>query len=98
MPTGNVLSVWIVGVWRWAVACMSIMGLMRAQGMATGRFRGIRLMEDKRLICKQPGGHTYMQATVDRIDIPNHLNRQFVVDAPNQVWCDDITYIWTQVR
>lgn len=47
---------------------------------------------------KQPGSHAYKQATVERIDIPNHLNRQFEVGAPNQVWCGDITYIWAEGR
>ncbi|CAI8857857.1 transposase [Pseudomonas sp. IT-P253] len=30
------------------------------------------------------------------MDIPNILNREFDVPAPNQVWCGDITYIWAQ--
>ena len=40
----------------------------------------------------------YKQATVERVDIPNHLNREFTVEAPNQVWCGDITYVWAQGR
>lgn len=28
--------------------------------------------------------------------IPNILNREFDVKAPNQFWCGDITYIWAQ--
>ena len=47
------------------------------------------------LICKQPGPHAYKQATVERVDIPNHLDQEFVVEQPNQVWCGDITYIWS---
>jgi len=27
--------------------------------------------------------------------VPNMLNRQFAVAAPNRVWAGDITYIWT---
>ncbi len=38
------------------------------------------------------------QATVECVDIPNRLNRLFVVDAPNQVWCSGITYAWAQSR
>lgn len=61
-----------------------------------GRFKVSSLMGEMGLICKQPGSHAYKQATVERIDIPNHLNRQFAVDAPNQIWCGDITYVWVQ--
>ncbi|EPL5900573.1 DDE-type integrase/transposase/recombinase, partial [Pseudomonas aeruginosa] len=40
----------------------------------------------------------YKQATVERPDIPNRLNREFATEHPNQVWCGDITYIWAQGR
>ena len=55
-----------------------------------------RLMGELVLVCKQPGKHAYKQATVERVDIPNRLNREFTVEAPNQVWCGDITYVWAQ--
>jgi putative transposase len=61
--------------------------MMREQGTVIGRFKVSRLMEELGLICKQPDRHAYKQAKVERIDIPNRLNRQFAVDAPNQVWC-----------
>lgn len=35
---------------------------------------------------------------MERIDVPNVLNREFDVVAPNQVWCGDITYLWAQGR
>lgn len=81
---------------RSSAGSRSLMGMMREQGVAIGRFKVSRLMEELGLICKQPGRHAYRQATVERIDIPNHLNRQFGVERPNQVWCGDITYIWAQ--
>lgn len=50
------------------------------------------------LVCKQPGPHAYKKAKAEHILIPNILNRQFDVAVPNQVWCGDITYIWTGSR
>lgn len=44
---------------------------------------------------KQPGSHRYKQAQSERLNIPNLLKRKFSVVAPNRVWCDDITYIWS---
>ena len=32
------------------------------------------------------------------LGIPNYLERQFAVTEPNQVWCGDVTYIWTGKR
>jgi len=29
------------------------------------------------------------------VAIPNELSGQFNVNSPNQVWCGDVTYIWT---
>lgn len=55
-------------------------------------------MSELGLICKQPGPHAYKQATVERPDIPNELNREFEVSEPNAVWCGDITYIWAGNR
>lgn len=69
------------------------MDMMREEGTAIGRFNVSRLMEELGLVCKQPGNHAYIQATVERIDIPNHLNREFTVEAPNHVWCGDVTYV-----
>ena len=51
-------------------------------------------MANAGLQSKQPGSHTYKVATVERIDIPNALARNFKPERPNQVWTGDITYIW----
>ncbi len=80
---------------RSSAGSRTIMGLLNEEGIVVGRFKVRRLMSELGLICKQPGPHAYKQATVERIDIPNHLAREFVVDQPDQVWCGDITYVWT---
>jgi putative transposase len=69
---------------------------MREDGEQLGRFEVRSLMRELDLVSKKPGSHAYTRATVERLDIPNTLNRELDVPAPNQVWCGDITYIWTQ--
>jgi putative transposase len=76
----------------------SIMGMLREQGAMIGRVKVGRLMDELGLICKQLDRHAYRRATVERLDIPNVLNRQFNVAAQNQAWCGDITYLWAQGR
>lgn len=72
------------------------MAMMQEEGEQIGRFKVRSLMRELALISKQPGSHAYKKATVERPDIPNTLNRAFDVEAPNQVWCGDITYVWAQ--
>ncbi|MDR8362774.1 IS3 family transposase [Pseudomonas sp. JL3] len=81
---------------RSAAGSRSILSLMREDGEQLGRFKVRSLMRELDLVSKQPGSHAYKRATVERLDIPNILNREFDVPAPNQVWCGDITYIWAQ--
>jgi len=82
---------------RSSAGSRSICDMMWQQhGIAIGRFKVARLMEESGLISKQPGKHAYKQATVERSDVPNMLSREFAVSAPNQVWCGDITYLWAQ--
>ena len=83
---------------RGSAGSRSILGMLREDGISIGRFRVRRLMRELGLVSKQPGSHAYKQATVERPDIPNRLNREFTTERPNQVWCGDITYIWAQGR
>ncbi|MDD2130879.1 IS3 family transposase [Pseudomonas sp. 17391] len=83
---------------RSAAGSRSIMLMMRADGIEIGRFKVRKLMNEMKLISKQPGSHAYIKATVERPDIPNVLDREFTVSAPNEVWCGDITYVWAQGR
>ena len=83
---------------RGSAGSRSILGMLREDGVSIGRFRVRRLMRELGLVNKQPGSHAYNQATVERPDIPNRLNREFITERPNQVWCGDISYIWAQGR
>ncbi|MCL8308869.1 MULTISPECIES: IS3 family transposase [Pseudomonas] len=81
---------------RSAPGSRTIMAMMQEEGEQIGRFKVRSLMRELALISKQPGSHAYKKATGERPDIPNTLNRAFDVEAPNQVWCGDITYVWAQ--
>ena len=71
---------------------------MRDAGEPIGRFKVRRLMKEANLVSKQPKLAAYKVAKVERPDIPNYLDREFQVEQPNQVWCGDITYVWSQGR
>lgn len=59
--------------------------MLRENEVSIGRFRVRRLMREVGQVSKQPGSHAYKQATVERPDIPNRLNREFTIERPNQV-------------
>jgi len=76
----------------------TIAGIATDRGMPLSRYRASGLMKKCGLeSCQQPK-HAYKKAEQPHIEIPNHLARQFDVTAPNQVWCGDVTYIWTGKR
>jgi putative transposase len=76
----------------------TLVDLMRDLGHCIGRFKVRSLMKESGLTSKQPGPHAYKLANEERPDIPNHLDREFDVDAPDKVWCGDVTYIWADNR
>ena len=76
----------------------SIAALVSQDGIDLSRYRARRLMKDLGLVSCQLPKHAYKKAMQPHVAIPNHLNRQFDVDAPNQIWCGDVTYIWTGQR
>ena len=58
------------------------------------RYRAGKIMKKFDLMsCQQPK-HAYKRGGNERVDIPNHLDRQFAVVVPNEAWCGDVTYIW----
>ena len=76
----------------------SIASMVTQAGTPLSRYRAGRRMKQLGLVSTQPPGHAYKKAEQPHLDIPNVLNREFDVKAPNQVWAGDITYIWTGSR
>lgn len=72
---------------------------LRALGERCGKHRVARLMKQEGLHSqtgyhRRPGHYRGRPAVV----APNHLQRQFTVEAPNKAWVTDITYIRTHNR
>ncbi len=55
-------------------------------------------MQHLGLVSKQPSAPKYKKANNEHLAVPNLLNRQFDVIAPNEVWCGGVTYIWIGKR
>ena len=79
---------------RRAAGSRYLVNKFRLVGEFVGRYKVRQLMKEAGLFSKQPK-HRYRNAVQERIDAPNALSRQFEVPQKNQVWCGDITYIWT---
>lgn len=80
---------------RQSAGTRTIVVMLRDEWLEINRFKDGTLMKEQGLTSKQSGKHAYKQVKVERPDIPNLLNRQFVPEQSNQAWCGDITYLWT---
>lgn len=80
---------------RCAAGVRTIAGTMKKKGESIGLYKVRALMRENDLSSKQPGQHRYKPALSPSDIAPNTLDRQFEVDAKNQVWCGDITYVWS---
>ena len=76
----------------------SIATMATLKGFRMGRWLARQLMKELGLVsCQQPA-HRYKRGNQEHVAVPNYLDRQFAVTEPNQVWCGDVTYIWTGKR
>ena len=76
----------------------NIAAMVTTKGIKLSRWRATKLMKELCLIsCQQPD-HRYKKASKEHLEIPHYPERQFAVTGPNQIWCGDVTYIWTGKR
>lgn len=79
---------------RGAAGARTIAGQLTQQGEKVGRYKAGCLMREANISSKQPHKHRYKIAEDESRVAPNLLKREFTVEAPNKVWCGDVTYIW----
>jgi putative transposase len=72
--------------------------MVTAEGLPLSRYRAGKRMAALGLVSSQQPKHRYRKADQPHIGVPNLLERQFDVDAPDKVWAGDITYVWTGKR
>lgn len=72
--------------------------MVSAKGVKLGRWLARRLMKELSITSGQVPAHKYKRGGSEHVEIPNLLARQFAVTEPDQVWCGDVTYIWTGKR
>jgi putative transposase len=68
------------------------------RGFGLSRYRAGKLIKKLELVSCQLPKHAYIRASREHVEIPNLLNRQFAVPEPDQLWCGDVTLIWTGNR
>lgn len=76
----------------------TIATLATTQDYVVSRYRARKAMKALGLSSCQVPKHKYHRGGNEHYMAANILNRDFNVNAPNQVWCGDVTYIWTGRR
>ena len=79
---------------RGSAGSRTMSACLREEGFDVGRFMARSLMKEANVASKQTRKHRYKIAEDESRIAPNHLDRAFAVEQPNQVWCGDVTYIW----
>ncbi|EDT8161264.1 IS3 family transposase, partial [Salmonella enterica subsp. arizonae] len=86
------------GISHGSAGARSIATMATRRGYQMGRWLAGRLMKEPGLVsCQQPT-HRYKRGGHEHVAIPDYPERQFAVTGPNQVWCGDVTCIWTGKR
>jgi putative transposase len=80
---------------RGAAGARTIAGQLQQQGEQVGRYKAASLMIEARVASKQPRPPKYKPVEEASLYAANHLAREFSVNQANQVWCGDVTYVWS---
>jgi putative transposase len=83
---------------NYSAGARTIAAIISNDGTELSRYRAGKLMKELGLLSCQPSKPAYKKADKPHTHIPNTLNREFSPERPNQVWCGDVTYIWTGNR
>jgi putative transposase len=76
----------------------TIAQIATTDGYPLTRYRAEKAMNRLGLVSCQPPKPNHKPAKKVHLQIKNKLNREFSPIKPNQVWCGDVTYIWTGQR
>jgi len=83
---------------RGSAGSRMITGQLKQSGEFIGRYKVRSLMKEAGLTSTQLKRHRYRLADDESIIAPNHLDREFAVSEANQIWCGDVTYVWSGQR
>lgn len=76
----------------------TLVNLLASSGYTISRWLVAKLMRQEGLVSRQLPTHKYAKSEKVHLCIPNVLDRNFNPTTPNQVWCGDVTYVWTGSR
>jgi putative transposase len=74
----------------------SIAHIVTGQGTPLSRYRATGWIKRLGRVSAQLPKHRYKKAEQPHVAIANTLSREFNPTRPNQVWCGDVTYVWTR--
>lgn len=71
---------------------------LKKEGKKCSRKRVAKLMKKEKIQAKmRKRWKVTTQHSKKTVEIaPNHLEQEFITEAPNKVWVSDITYVWTE--
>jgi len=80
---------------RGSSGARTISGMLKVQGENVGRYKASSLMKEAGLVSTQLKKHRYKIADKVSVIANNELKREFSVGTENQVWCGNVTYVWS---